>query len=39
MIFQIVALSKNRFVRNTGRCSVEDMDAINILLKDLLSLK
>ncbi|MDD4455552.1 MAG: hypothetical protein PHI67_09630 [Candidatus Methanomethylophilaceae archaeon] len=36
---QIVALSQDRFVRKIGRCSVEDMEAINVLLKDLLSLE
>jgi len=39
LVFQIVALSEDRFVRRIGRCSVEDMEAINVLLKDLLSLE
>ncbi len=39
LVFQIVALSEDRFVRKTGRCSVEDMEAISVLLKDLLSLE
>jgi mRNA interferase MazF len=39
LIFQIVALSQDRFVRKIGRCSVEDMEAISVLLKDLLSLE
>jgi mRNA interferase MazF len=39
LVFQIVALSEDRFVRNIGRCSVEDMEAISVLLKDLLSLE
>jgi mRNA interferase MazF len=39
LVFQIVALSEDRFVRKIGECSVEDMEAINVLLKDLLSLE
>ncbi|MDN7025789.1 type II toxin-antitoxin system PemK/MazF family toxin [Methanoculleus sp. FWC-SCC1] len=39
LVFQIVALSEDRFVRKTGRCSVEDMEAISVLLKDLLALE
>jgi len=36
---QIVALSEDRFVRKIGRRSVEDMEAISVHLKDLLSLE
>jgi len=39
LVFQIVALSEDRFVRRIGRCSDEDMEAIGILLKELLSLE
>jgi mRNA interferase MazF len=39
LVFQIVALSQDRFVRKIGRCSTEDMEAISVLLKDLLSLE
>lgn len=39
LVFQIVALSEDRFVRKTGRCSAEDMEAISVLLKDLLLLE
>lgn len=35
----MVALPEDRFVKKIGRCSVEDMEAISILLKDLLSLE
>ncbi|KUG20901.1 programmed cell death toxin ydce [hydrocarbon metagenome] len=38
LVFQLVALSGDRFEKKIGRCSVEDMEAISILLKDLLSL-
>lgn len=38
-VFQIVALSKDRFVRKIGRCPVEDMKATSVLLKDLLALE
>ena len=39
LIFQIVALSEDRFVKKIGRCSVEDMESISVLLKDLLALE
>ena len=39
LVFQIVALSEDRFVRKIGECSVEDMEAISVLLKDLLLLE
>lgn len=39
LVFQIVALSEDRFVRKIGRCSVEDMEAISVLLKDMLALE
>ncbi|HOI58126.1 MULTISPECIES: type II toxin-antitoxin system PemK/MazF family toxin [unclassified Methanoculleus] len=38
LVFQIVALSQDRFVRKIGECAAEDMEAINVILKDLLSL-
>jgi mRNA interferase MazF len=38
LVFQIVALLEDRFIRKTGHCSDEDMEAITILLKDLLSI-
>ncbi|HOI13807.1 MAG TPA: type II toxin-antitoxin system PemK/MazF family toxin [Methanoculleus sp.] len=39
LVFQVVALSQDRFVRRIGQCSVEDMEAISVLLKDLLLLE
>ncbi|MDI6719636.1 MAG: type II toxin-antitoxin system PemK/MazF family toxin [Methanomicrobiales archaeon] len=39
LAFPIVALSQDRFVRRIGRRSVEDMEAINVLQIDLLSLE
>jgi mRNA interferase MazF len=39
LVFQVVALSGDRFVKKLGRCSVDDMEAINVLLKDLLLLE
>lgn len=38
LVFQIVSLSEDRFVRRLGRCSGEDMEAITVLLKELFSL-
>jgi hypothetical protein len=35
----MVALPEDRFVRKIGRCPAEDMEAIRIHLKDLLSLE
>ena len=39
LVFQIVALSEDRFIKKIGRCSVEDMESISVLLKDLLALE
>lgn len=39
LVFQIVALSQDRFVRKIGRCPGGDMEGISVLLKDLLSLE
>lgn len=39
LVFQIVTLSEDRFVRKIGRCPDEDMEAISVLLKDLMSLE
>jgi hypothetical protein len=36
---RIAALPEDRFVRKGRRCPVEEMEAINILLKDLLPLE
>ena len=36
MVFQIVSLDRERFLRRTGVVSREDMDAINASLADLL---
>lgn len=39
LVFRIVALSEDRFIRKNGRCPAGDMEAISVLLKDLLSLE
>jgi len=39
LVFQVVALSEDRFVKKIGRCSTEDMEAVGVLLKDLLLLE
>jgi len=39
LVFQIVSLSGDRFREKIGRSSGEDMEAITILLKDLLSIE
>ncbi|NLA38081.1 MAG: type II toxin-antitoxin system PemK/MazF family toxin [Methanomicrobiales archaeon] len=39
LVFQIVSLARERFINSPiGACSDEDMDAICIILKDMLSI-